>query len=59
MNYLEYIFKDKSVIHALITKPSVNSKIGLGYVMMTYHFSVDQIEKLDLSLDTNNGGMSG
>lgn len=54
MTNFEYIFKDKSIIHALITKPSVNSKIGFGYVMMTYHFSVDQVEKIDISLDKKN-----
>lgn len=70
MTHFEYVFKDKSIIHALITKPSVNSKLGMGYVMLTYHFSVEQVENIDISLDqkncrdcplsySNNGGKSG
>lgn len=70
MTQFEYIFKDKSIIHVLVTKPSVNSKLGLGYVMLTYHFSIEQVNNMDLSLDrkncrdcplsySNNGGKSG
>lgn len=70
MTYIEYIYRDNNIIHALVTKPSVNSKLGLGYVMMTYHFSVEQVENIDITLDrhnckkcplsyTNNKGKSG
>lgn len=43
MNHIEYIFRHGDQIHVLQTKPSANSKLGVGYITTTYHFSIDQV----------------
>jgi len=42
MKKLEYIFNHNNVVNVVQIKPSANSKIGLGYVVQTYHFSTEQ-----------------
>lgn len=70
MTTTEYIFTHNNVVHVLQTKPSSNSKIGVGYVVQTYHFSLEQVANNDLKLDVGtcfdcpfsynqNGGKSG
>jgi hypothetical protein len=53
MKSIEYIFKDDSVVHVLQTKPSANSKLGLGYIVTTYHFSVGQVISTNLTDDAD------
>lgn len=70
MTTAEYIFTHNNVVHVLQTKPSSNSKIGVGYVVQTYHFSLEQVANNNLKLDAGtcfdcpfsynqNGGKSG
>lgn len=41
---MEYIFKDKKVIHVIQCKPSANKKLGMyNMVIQTYHFSEEQL----------------
>jgi len=49
-----YAYIDGKVIHSLDLKVSQNSKIGIGLVLQTYHFSMEQVKKYDLTLDTAN-----
>lgn len=35
-------------------KISENSKIGIGYVVQTYHFSIDQVKTADIKQDKKN-----
>lgn len=53
-NTYEYIFHDKEIVHVLQTKPSSNKKLGIGIVMQTYHFSLQQVIHNDLTLDKDN-----
>jgi hypothetical protein len=45
MKTIEYIYSNKGVITHLHLGVSNNSKIGLGYVLQTYHYSIDQLTK--------------
>jgi hypothetical protein len=54
MKQIEYIYSDKKNIHVIQAKVSQNSKIGIGYVIQTYHFSIDQVINNDFKLDKNN-----
>jgi len=54
MKTIEYIYKQKNVINVIQAKVSQNSKIGIGYIIQTYHFSIDQVKNNDFSMDTNN-----
>lgn len=51
MKQLEYVFEMDGVVHVLQTKPSANSKLGLGYIVTTYHFSINQVLDNDLKQD--------
>ena len=48
---IEYIFRHNGIIHVLQTKPSQNRKLGMGYVVQTYHFSPEQVASGKLSAD--------
>tara|TARA_S200002703_G_C3762982_1_gene234887 strand:- start:247 stop:969 length:723 start_codon:yes stop_codon:yes gene_type:complete len=50
-NVNEFIFADGAIVHVLQHKASQNSKIGEGFVIQTTHLGVEQIEKIDLTLD--------
>lgn len=67
---IEYIFHHKGIVHVLQTRPSTNSKLGIGMIMSTYHFSILQIVNTSLVYDkgscmdcplsyNQNGGKSG
>lgn len=43
MKTIEYIYSNKGVVTHLHLGISNNSKIGLGYVLQTYHYSIDQL----------------
>jgi hypothetical protein len=49
-----YTYIDGKVIHSLDLKISQNSKIGIGVVLQTYHFSLDQVQNNDFTLDAAN-----
>jgi hypothetical protein len=53
MKKLEYIYtsKDGQIVNVIQTKVSENSKIGIGYIMQTYHFSINQINDMNLTND--------
>ena len=51
MKNLRYIYKTNNTVHVLNAKVSENSKIGVGYVLQTYHFSIDQIINNDIKDD--------
>lgn len=51
---MEYIFQANNVIHVLKTKLSENSKLGFGFVVHTYHWSVDQIASGVFTNDSHN-----
>lgn len=65
-----YLNSQNNTINLIQAKVSQNSKIGIGYIVQTYHFSVDQVLNADFTKDaanclscpmsyTNNGGKSG
>jgi len=54
MKAIEYIYKQNGIINVIQAKVSQNSKIGIGYVIQTYHFDIDQVEKNDIKLDAKN-----
>ena len=54
MKNLRYTFKINKTVHVLNAKVSQNSKIGIGYILQTYHFSIDQILKNDFTDDKEN-----
>ena len=54
MKNLKYIFKINKTVHVLNAKVSENSKIGIGYVIQTYHFSINQIVNNDFTQDKEN-----
>ena len=43
MKKQEIILSDSKTITVIQAKVSQNSKIGLGYIVQTYHFSIEQI----------------
>ena len=47
-----YTYIDGKVIHSLDLKVSQNSKIGIGLVLQTYHFSIEQVQQNDFTLDS-------
>ena len=49
-----YTYIDGKVIHSLDLKISQNSKLGIGIILQTYHFSLDQIEQNDFTLASAN-----
>ena len=51
---IEYIFHHKGIVHVLQTRPSTNSKLGIGMIMQTYHFSLSQVIDLDFTQDKDN-----
>lgn len=51
---MEYIFQSGDIIHVLKTKPSENSKLGFGFVVHTYHWSLDQIATGVFTNDAHN-----
>lgn len=51
---LKYNFTYKGIIHCLDYKVSTNSKIGIGIVLMTYHFSKKQVLTKDIRQDRDN-----
>ena len=71
MKNLKYIYKLNNTINVLNAKVSANSKIGMGYIIQTYHFSVDQVKEASLhkdeascldcplSFNQNNGNSGG
>lgn len=52
MKNLRYVYKTGEVIHVLNAKVSTNSKIGLGYIVQTYHFGIEQILTNDIKFDS-------
>ena len=52
----EYIYttENNTLVNVLQCKLSQNSKIGLGIIIQTYHFSIDQVNTIDLKQDKNN-----
>jgi len=52
-NKIEYTFTYNGCVHVLQTKPSGNSKIGMGYVVQTYHFAEEQVRDNNFTDDTN------
>lgn len=54
MQKVEYIFEKDKIIHVLSCKPSANRKLGIGYMIHTYHFSVEQVSSGDFTLDSRN-----
>ena len=71
MKNLRYTFRLNGTINVLNAKVSENTKIGVGYVLQTYHFGVEQIENYNfkddakscldcpLSYNQNNGKSGG
>jgi len=51
---MEYIFRSGDIIHVLKTKASENSKLGFGYIVHTYHWSVDQVARGVFNDDAHN-----
>jgi hypothetical protein len=51
---MEYIFRSGEIVHVLKTKVSENSKLGIGFVVHTYHWSIDQISTGLFTNDANN-----
>lgn len=54
MRKLEYIYVENDIINVIQAKVSENKKIGIGYIVQTYHFSIEQVKNNDLKLDSNN-----
>ena len=54
MKQIEYTYKDQQNVHVIQAKVSQNSKIGIGYIIQTYHYSIDQVTQGDITLDKNN-----
>ena len=54
MKTIEYTYTDKNNIHVIQAKVSANSKIGVGYIVQTYHLSLDQVKNNDITLDKSN-----
>jgi len=54
MTKLEYIYVDGKVVHVLQTKPSNTEKFGHGYIVHTYHWSIEQVMTGDFSNDSDN-----
>jgi len=54
MKPFEYTYIENDVYHVIQAKISQNSKIGIGYIVQTYHFSIDQVKNLDLKQDEKN-----
>lgn len=54
MQQVEYIFEKDKIVHVLVCKPSANRKLGVGYIVHTYHFSVEQVSSGDFTLDSRN-----
>lgn len=50
----EYIYVKNNCINVIQLKPSQNSKLGYGIIIGTYHFSIEQVEKLSLKYDKDN-----
>ena len=51
---IEYIFHHNGIVHVLQTRPSTNSKLGIGMIMQTYHFALSQVIDLDFTQDKDN-----
>lgn len=51
---MEYLFKTGNVVHLLQLKPSKNAKLGLGTMVNTYHWSMEQIQEQNFKLDSLN-----
>ena len=49
-----YNFRTGNIVHSLDVKYSANSKIGIGIVLQTYHYSIEQVENNDFTLDAFN-----
>jgi hypothetical protein len=54
MKNLKYVYKTGNTIHVLNAKISQNSKIGIGYILQTYHFSIEQIRNNDITQDSKS-----
>ena len=54
MQQVEYIFEKDKIVHVLVCKPSANRKLGVGYMVHTYHFSIEQVTTGDFTLDSRN-----
>lgn len=51
----EYTYIDNNIIHVIQLKKGQNKKLGVDRLMIqTYHFDIDQVENIDLTLDANN-----
>ena len=50
---IEYCFKENKIVHVIVLKPSENRKLGLGYMLHTYHFSARQVETLSFNDDSD------
>jgi len=51
MKDIKYIYRLKDSVNVLNAKVSQNSKIGIGYVVQTYHFSINQVIEMSLTND--------
>lgn len=51
---MEYIFQAGDIVHVLKTKASENSKLGFGFIVHTYHWSVDQVASGRFTDDAHN-----
>lgn len=54
MKYAEYIFRQNDIVNVLVCKDSKNTKLGDHIIIGTYHFSIDQIENVDITQDEHN-----
>lgn len=51
MKDIRYVYRLVDTINVLNAKVSQNSKIGIGYIVQTYHFSIEQVINVSLVND--------
>tara|TARA_R110000851_G_scaffold13330_1_gene45541 strand:+ start:2338 stop:3099 length:762 start_codon:yes stop_codon:yes gene_type:complete len=51
MKNIKYIYRLGDTVNVLNAKVSQNSKIGIGYIIQTYHFSMEQVQNASLVND--------
>jgi hypothetical protein len=54
MQKIEYMYQENNLVHVIQAKPSQTSKLGFGYAIQTYHWSIDQVQSLDIKQDKKN-----
>ena len=54
MKNLRYVYLNDNIVNVINAKVSTNSKIGVGYIIQTYHFDVEQIKSNDITLDNGS-----